>query len=108
MSVVEMLNTLGMPVTYMTYQKQTRPPFIAYHGDGQQKFIADDIPYLTQNEYTVEYYFTDKSSAREADIEAAFTACGYAYDKSEDVYISDEKLNVIYYTIWRVNYGRSE
>lgn len=101
MSVIELLQSLGIPATYMKFDKQQRPPYAVYYGAGQDKYVADNVPYQKRNDYTVEYYFRDKSAANENALEAKFTAEGYAYEKSEDVYISDEKMNVIYYTVWR-------
>ena len=43
--------------------------------------------------------FIEKDETMEARIEALLLENGYLYDKSEDVYIEDEGVFVIYYTI---------
>ena len=91
-----------MPAAYMKFGKKMKPPYAVYYGAGQESFTADGRPYTTRNIYTVEYYFIDKSLDKENDLEAAMIAAGFRYDKSEDVYIEDEKMNVIYYTVWRL------
>ena len=105
MKIIDLLKGLGIPATYMRFTQKQRPPYAVYYGDGQDKMIADDVPYVKRENYTVEYYFAEKSAAKEAQLEEEFTAQGFAYDKSEDVYISDEKINVIYYTVWRKTNG---
>jgi hypothetical protein len=60
---------------------------------------ADNTHYWRRNQYQVEYYFTTKNESNEAAIEDALLENGYLYDKSEDVYIEDEGVFVIYYYI---------
>ena len=60
---------------------------------------ADNTHYWRRNAYQVEYYFTAKNEQNEASIEDALLAAGYLYDKSEDVYIQDQNVFVIYYYI---------
>jgi hypothetical protein len=60
---------------------------------------ADNTHYWRENTYQVEYYFTEKNEALEADIEDALLAAGFNYDKSEDVFIESEDVFVIYYQI---------
>ena len=105
MKIIDLLKGLGIPATYMRFTQKQRPPYAVYYGAGQDKMIADDVPYVRRENYTVEYYFAEKSSAKEAQLEAQLIGEGFAYDKSEDVYISDEKINVIYYTVWRRSNG---
>ena len=70
-----------------------------YIGDGQETFEADNTHYYRQNTYQVEYYFTTKNESNEASIEDALLEAGYLYEKSEDVYIEDQNVFVIYYNI---------
>ena len=68
-----------------------------YIGDGQDTFDADNTHYFRKNRYQVEYYFTQKNEEIEAVIEEALLDEGFLYEKSEDVYIEDENVFVIYY-----------
>ena len=70
-----------------------------YIGSGQNYMDADNTHYYRQNTYQVEYYFTTKNETNEASIENALLAAGYNYTKSEDVYIQEEDVFVIYYQI---------
>ena len=70
-----------------------------YIGTGQETFEADNTHYYRRNTYQVEYYFTTKNESNESAIEEALLGAGYLYDKSEDVYIEDEGVFVIYYYI---------
>lgn len=94
---------LGLPCAYSHFGKgdnvPEEPPFIVYMGNGQGNFRADNTYYHSENQYRLEYYFTEKDETMEARIEALLLENGYLYDKSEDVYIEDEGVFVIYYTI---------
>jgi hypothetical protein len=70
-----------------------------YIGNGQNTFQADDTHYWKQNSYQVEYYFTTKNESNEEAIESALLENGFLYEKSEDIYIEDEDVFVIYYYI---------
>ena len=70
-----------------------------YIGSGQDIFDADNTHYYRNNTYQIEYYFTTKNESNEAAIEDALLENGYNYTKSEDVYIEDEGVFVIYYQI---------
>lgn len=106
--VLDALEGMGLPWAYMTFRSKTFtdkdgnehevvPPFAVYYGSGQRKLSADNTHYWSENTYTIEYYFTDKSSANEEGIEAAILAEGFQFEKSEDVYLEDEDVCVIYY-----------
>ena len=99
MSIYQVLQSTGLPCAYSHFKKKQSPPYIVYIGNGQDVFEADNTHYWKQNTYQVEYYFTTKNEANEAAIEDALLENGYLYDKSEDVYIEDEGVFVIYYYI---------
>lgn len=95
---------LGIPCVYSHFRgKGTKapeaPPYIAYLGDGQDNFEADDTYYHNRNRYQIEYYFTDKDEDLEATLEQLLVDNGYLYTKSEDVYIESEGVFVIYYNV---------
>lgn len=101
MTITELINTFSIPAGYGVFQERQKPPFVLYLGAGQGHFIADNMIYAKQEQYQLEYYFTKKKAALENEIESKLISDGWLYEKSEDVYIEDQKLFVIYYTVWR-------
>ena len=97
-------NGLNMPVAYSHFKKDDEdapesPPYLVYLGAGQTTMDADNTHYYRQNQYQIEYYFIDKSEETETAIEDLLLENGFLYEKSEDVYIEDEDVFVIYYTV---------
>ena len=99
MTVYEMLSTLGRPVAYGYHSGDQELPFFCIMGAGQDQFEADNTYYTVKDRYQVEYYYKKKNPAFEARIEALLLANGYKYEKSEDVYLDDQDVFVIYYDI---------
>ena len=99
MTIFETLQSTGLPCAYSHFRTPQEPPYIVYIGSGQDTFGADNTHYWRENTYQVEYYFTTKNEANEAAIEDALLDSGYNYEKSEDVYIEEEDVFVIYYYI---------
>ena len=93
---------VGIPVAYSHFRDKDSPespPFLVYIGNGQDTFKADDTFYYSENRYQIEYYFTEKDEAEEARIEKCLLDNGLRYQKSEDVFIEDEGVFVIYYEV---------
>lgn len=99
MTIYQTLQSTGLPCAYSHFKKKQEPPYIVYIGSGQDIFDADNTHYYRNNTYQIEYYFTTKNESNEAAIEDALLENGYNYTKSEDVYIEDEGVFVIYYQI---------
>lgn len=102
MTIYELLGTTGLPCAYSHFTEKNSPkspPYIVYLGAGQNNFEADDTFYHSENQYQIEYYFKKKNEAQEAEIEQLLLDNGYLYQKSEDVYIEEEGVFVIYYTV---------
>lgn len=102
MTIFEVLQQSNLPCAYSHFTEKDSPqapPYIVYLGEGQDTFEADNTHYYTRNRYRVEYYFTQKNEVNEATIEKLLLDNGYLYEKSEDVYIEEEGVFVIYYTI---------
>lgn len=102
MNIYELLEQgTGMKVVYAHYNevggKPVKPPYLSYIGSGQSNFEADDTYYYSRNRKRLEYYFTKKSSNTEALIEGILLENGLLYTKSEDVFIEDQGVFVIYY-----------
>lgn len=100
MRIFDVLKTTGLPCAYGFFKTKQTPPFLVYLGSGQSQFHADDTVYDKTNTYQVEYYFKKKDEAAEESIESALLENGYIYTKSEDTYIEDESVFVIYYDTW--------
>lgn len=93
---------LGIPCAYSHFRDSDvpeAPPYLVYIGNGQDTFEADNTYYWSRNRYQIEYYFTEKDEEQEAAIETLLLDNGYLYDKSEDVYIEEQGVFVIYYYV---------
>ena len=99
MTIFQVLQSTGLPCAYSHFKKKQSPPYIVYIGNGQETFQADNTHYWKQNTYQVEYYFTTKNEQNEEAIETALLDNGFLYEKSEDIYIEEEEVFVIYYYI---------
>ena len=103
MSIVELMTAIGAqlnaPVAYSHFTEPVKPPYLVYIGAGQEQFEADDTIYWRRNVYTIEYYFERKDETKETSIENLILSAGFQYDKSDDTYIQDEGLFVIYYNL---------
>ena len=100
-SIYEVLQLTNLPCAYSHFKQSAdvEPPYIVYIGNGQTNFKADDTYYHTLNNYQIEYYFKEKNSYLEADIEQTLLDNGYRYDKSEDIYLEDQDVFLIYYYV---------
>ena len=98
-TIFETLQTLDIPVAYGFHTKEVDPPYMAYIGNGQDQFEADNGYYTTQDRWQVELYFKRKDPELEKRVEALLLSNNYKYSKSEDVYIENEDVFVIYYDI---------
>ena len=99
MGVYEILQGTGLPCAYSHFRTPQEPPYIVYIGSGQDTMEADNKIYWRENAYQVEYYFKTKNEENETAIEDALIEAGYIYEKSEDVYIEEQGVFVIYYQI---------
>lgn len=97
MTIFETLQLTGLPCAYSHFKTKKEPPYLVYIGNGQDTLDADDTHYWRNNRFQVEYYFTTKNETNERAIEDALLAQGYLYDKSEDIYVEDEGVFLIYY-----------
>ena len=97
MSIYSTLQSTGLPCAYSHFKTDQTPPYIVYVGNGQDNLDADNTHYWRNNRYQVEYYFTEKSESNEASIEDALLGAGFLYEKSEDIYLQDQDVFLIYY-----------
>ena len=101
MEILSVLQGLGIPAVYGRFKEPQKPPYAIYLGAGQEYFEADNTYFTRRNLYRVEYYFIKKSSEQEAALEDALLDAGFLYEKSDDAYIEQERVFVIYYTVWK-------
>jgi len=99
MSIYQTLQSTGLPCAYSHFKTKQSPPYIVYIGNGQDNLNADNTHYWRNNRYQVEYYFTAKNEQNEASIEDALLTAGFNYDKSEDLYLEDQGVFLIYYYV---------
>lgn len=99
MSIFQTLQSTGLPCAYSHFKTNQDPPYIVYIGNGQETFAADNTWYARQNVYQIEYYYKKKSASNEDAIETALLDAGYQYDKSEDLYLEDQDVFLIYYYV---------
>lgn len=97
--VTRQIRAGGIPVAYRQFRQKQKPPFLIYFGDGQTVFNADNTFYCAENDYQLEYYFTEKDEEKEKFIERLLLQGGFQYEKSADTFIESENLSVIYYQI---------
>ena len=98
------LDGQGIASCYGRNKKPMTLPFAVVLGAGQQQTFCDNTVFSKKNNYTVEYYFAEKSAEKEDALESAFLQNGFIYGKSDDTYIETENVFVIYYTVWRKQY----
>jgi len=89
----------GLPCAYSHFKTKQEPPYLVYIGNGQDALEADNTHYWRENRYQVEYYFTKKNESTEASIEDALLGAGFQYEKSEDIYLEEQNVFLIYYYI---------
>ena len=93
------VGSVDVPVAYGYFDTDQTPPYLCIIGSGQDQFEADNTFYTKENRYQIEYYYRKKDSAFEDALEAFFLENGFKYEKSEDIYLDDQDLFVIYYDI---------
>lgn len=99
MTIYEVLQSTGLPCAYSHFKTPQDPPYVVYIGSGQDIMEADNTVYWKENTYQVEYYFATKNETNESAIEDALLSAGYIYTKTEDIYIEEQGVFVIYYQI---------
>ena len=99
MNIFSLLQTLGRPVAYGHHSTEQPLPYFRIMGAGQNVFEADNTYYVTRDLTRIEYYFRKKDSTFEAQIEKLLLDNGLLYDKSEDVYVEEQNVFLIYYNV---------
>lgn len=106
MTIQELLTSLEIPAQYGSMDEAVDPPYIIYMGSMPDNYYFDNIPYVKQKAYRLEYYFKDKNESLEETLETLLASDGWTFTKSDDLYISQENIYAVYYYIERMqNYG---
>lgn len=94
----EVFKKFRLPIDYGNTREQ-EPPFLVYTGQGAKTLKGDNQVYFNTYDYRVEYYFRAKDERLERELEDFFTKNGIVWYKSNDVFIRDDDMFVIYYDI---------
>lgn len=97
MTIYETLQKANLPCAYSHFKKPQELPYIVYIGSGQNASSADNTLYWRENTYQVEYYYTQKNEQQESEIEQVLLDDGWLFDKSEDIYLEEDDVFLIYY-----------
>lgn len=92
------LDGSGVPFAYHHWETEKKPPYGVYLYVYDTQFYADGVLYFSAGHYQVELYTRKKDPAAEGKVEAALTAAGLGFEKSEH-YLDSEKLYEILYEI---------
>ena len=95
--LLDALEEIDIPSAYMVFDEKIDPPFLVYYGSGQEKLSADDTHFWHNETFNIEYYFKKKNPKNEEGLETMLLEYGFQFSKSEDIYLSDEDVFVIYY-----------
>lgn len=88
-----------IPVAYYAFPKPGKaPPYLVYYSPGRSDFFADDLNYQGILDLNIELYTKTKNYSLEQSIEAAMTAKGLAYGKTETFIESDGVFKITYTT----------
>jgi len=92
------LKSIGYPVAYGSFSSPVTPPFITYQFASSNDMIADNINYVSIENFQVELYTAKKDLTAEQIVQDKFKELGLPYRKFE-TYIDGENLYQILYEI---------
>lgn len=97
--VSDIARSLGIYVSTGNTVEKKAPRYVIIKGNGQNTFSGDDTYIWRENLLQIEYYFTKKNVAEETAFEDRLLEEGLLYNKSEDVFIEEEGVFLIYYDV---------
>lgn len=89
--VKSILDKTGYPVTYSHFEKEQKPPYIAYLTPGTNNLFADNKVYKKINNLQIELYTDKKDIRAEETIENLLNENEIIFEVTE-TYIESEKL----------------
>lgn len=98
--IAKMIEDVGLPFAYREFEEgtATATPFICFFYPGTSDFYADDSNYQRIEQLVVELYTDEKDFALEAQLEAALTAKGLTFERTEDR-LDSERMYMETYTM---------
>lgn len=97
--IYDLLKTLNIPVAYNHFKVKQEPPFIAYRENTPETFKADGKTYYRPYEFEIELVTEKKDVVLEKTIEDLLNTNNIPYDKSDEVWDTDEKIYHNFYEI---------
>lgn len=96
-----LLKKIGIPVAYDHFDdnKKMEPPFMAYREQAPNNFKADNITYVSSFNYEIELITSKKDIELEEKISILLTESNISYDKTDEIWDSEEKIYHIFYEI---------
>lgn len=96
-----LLKTISIPVAYDHFDdnKVMLPPFMAYREQPKETFKADNKTYYKDYDFEIELVTLKKDIELEEEIETLFNDNNIPYDKSDEIWDSEEKIYHIFYEI---------
>lgn len=97
----KLLKKIEMPVAYDHFDddKDIEPPFMAYREKASDNFMADNKVYQFFNGFEIELVTSKKDVDLENKISNLLTENEIPYEKSDEVWDSEEKIYHIFYEI---------
>lgn len=98
-TLAQISTELGIDSVYSHFADGHSLPYLTYIGAGQNQLDAGNGVYWKSNQYQVEFYFAAKDEEVEQSIEDIFVENGWHYSKSDDAFLDDEGIYLIYYDL---------
>ncbi|WP_420768756.1 hypothetical protein ACNR9V_03250 [Parageobacillus thermoglucosidasius] len=92
------LKSIGYPVAYSSFSNPVTPPFIVYQFAYSNDMMADNINYVTIDDFQIELYTAKKDLDAEQKVQDKLKELGLPYRKFE-TYLDEEKVYQILYEI---------
>ena len=88
--------TQGFKYAYGVFKNPTEPPHLVARTRDTDNFMADNVVYVKDTPIQLDYTYENKDITEQNKIEDIILA-DIAWDKTEEVYLEDEK-------VWQVSY----
>ncbi len=95
----ELLKKMSVPVAYKEFDEDIKLPCIAFYQNGSNNFGADNKVYKKNNTYNIELYTEYKDFELEQKLEDLLDENDIYWNKSNDLRIKEEKMNMVVYYI---------
>lgn len=99
--IYTLLKSINIPVAYDHFDdnKNMVPPFMVYREESPDNFKADDVTYHSFFNFEIELVTTKKEVKLEQQISDLLTNNKIPYDKTPEIWDSQEKIYHIFYEI---------